>query len=389
MTTHIYDNCKKSFSQKGHLEDHLKRKLPCKKNITSVELVVQDVISNHLKIESTTVDVPSNRKPGKSIMDLDYSNMTIKELVALSKENGVKGYSGKKKADIIQLLKNYTNTFQKQDTGKFRTNMKDQFYTNENIAKSCIQSIISLLQFTSDYIWVEPSAGKGSFLHNIPSSFEKIGIDLEPKADDILKQDYLKWVPPSASDKDIIVFGNPPFGRQSSLAKAFISKSCEFANIIAFILPKSFTKPSMHNAFDLKFHCIHSIELNKDSFEINGSKYDVPCVFQIWQKKDVDRKIEEKIIPDGFKYVKSNENYHIAFRRVGGLAGKCYKNDGSEFSIQSHYFIKFNNDIVSYIDMIIEKINSHTFPSNTLGPRSLSKSEANIVINLIIHSISS
>lgn len=289
-------------------------------------------------------------------------------------------YDTKIREELIAICK-------KQDTGKFRTNTKDQFYTNVNVAKSCIQSIIDLLPFTRNYLWVEPSAGNGSFLHNIPISFEKIGLDLEPNAKDILKQDYLDWIPPS--DKDIIVFGNPPFGRQSSIAKAFISKSCEFAKIIAFILPKSFTKPSMYNAFELKFHLIHSVELQKDSFVINGSKYDVPCVFQIWQKTDTDRQIEAKINPNGFEYVKPNETYHIAFRRVGGLAGKCYKNDGIEFSSQSHYFIKFNEDIVDYTDTIIKNINNHTFPSNTLGPRSLSKSEANVVLNAIIHSVSS
>lgn len=320
---------------------------------------------------------------------MDYSKKTREELIAICKEKSIKGYSGKKRDDILQLVNSHTNTttVEKQDTGKFRTNMKDQFYTSEDVAKICIQRIISLLPFTSDYVWVEPSAGNGSFLHNIPSSFGRIGIDLEPKANDILKQDYLEWIPPA--DKDIIVFGNPPFGRQSSLAKAFISKSCKFAKIIAFILPKSFTKPSMYNAFDLKFHLIHSAELEKDSFVINGSKYDVPCVFQIWQKKDTDREVEKKTDPNGFKYVKPNEEYNIAFRRVGGLAGKCYKNDGSEFSVQSHYFIKLNDDVVCYIDTIIEKTNSHTFPSNTLGPRSLSKSEANIVINDIIQSVSS
>ena len=144
----------------------------------------------------------------------------------------------------------------------------------------------------------------------------------------------------------------------------------------------------MFNAFDLKFHLIHSKELEKDSFIINGLKYDVPCVFQIWQKKDSNRMIDKKISPVGFDYIKPNEQYHIAFRRVGGLAGKCYKNSGEKFSIQSHYFIKFNENLIPYINIIIDKINIHTFPSNTLGPRSLSKSEANIVINMIIQSIS-
>lgn len=314
---------------------------------------------------------------------MDYSGKTREQLVEICREKGIKGYSGKRRDDIIQLI-NSDSTTQTQDTGKFRTNMKDQFYTSESVAKSCIQHIIKLFPDTRNYIWVEPSAGNGAFLHNIPASFKKIGLDIDPKADDIIKQDYLTWVPPQSTNSDVIVFGNPPFGRQSSLAKSFISKSCKFAKIIAFILPRSFTKPSMYNSFDLKFHLIYSEELAKDSFVINGAKYDVPCVFQIWQKQDTDRSVPEKIQPNGFEYVKHDELYHAAFRRVGVSAGECFKNDGSHFSIQSYYFLKFNDDNISNIDKIIAKINNHTFPSNTLGPRSLSKSEVNEVINDII-----
>jgi hypothetical protein len=35
---------------------------------------------------------------------MDYSKMTIKELTALCKEKGIKGYSGKKKADLVVML---------------------------------------------------------------------------------------------------------------------------------------------------------------------------------------------------------------------------------------------------------------------------------------------
>jgi hypothetical protein len=370
----------------------MKRKRPCKKDDT-IETPVEKV---HDIAVSASANQEALSKPNEEVVkidpaaaqsnQMDYSKKTREELIAICKEKSIKGYSGKKRDDILQIVNRHTAS-QKQDTGKFRTNMKDQFYTDERVAKCCIKNITDILPQTSKYVWVEPSAGNGAFLHNIPPSYEKIGLDLEPKAKDIIKQDYLKWSPPKG--KDIIIFGNPPFGRQSSLAKSFISKSCEFAKAIAFILPKSFTKPSMFNAFDLKFHLIHSDELEKDSFVINGSKYDVPCVFQIWQKTDTDRMIEEKVCPIGFEYVKPNEKYHIAFRRVGGLAGKCYKNDGSKFSIQSHYFIKFRDDVVCYAHTIMEKTNNHTFPSNTLGPRSLSKSEANVVLNDIIQSVSS
>lgn len=284
-----------------------------------------------------------------------------------------------------------------QDTGKHRTNTNDQFYTSDAVAKQCVQWIITAVSASGvgggapyddgDYLWIEPSAGTGAFLRQLPPEFTKIGLDIDPKCDDIIKQDYLTWQAPTVAKKGIIVFGNPPFGRQSSLAKAFIAKSCSFANIIAFILPKSFTKPSMYNAFHPSFHMIFSKELDKNAFIINGgTKYDVPCVFQIWEKKATERSKDEKVAPIGFEYV-APATSTFALRRVGGLAGKCYT-DTATRSTQSHYFIRFTDTVTpvpaAYHANIIEKINKHTFPSNTVGPRSLSKSEVNVVLNQII-----
>jgi hypothetical protein len=140
----------------------------------------------------------------------------------------------------------------------------------------------------------------------------------------------------------------------------------------------------MIRAFDVTFHLLTSTELERESFVVNGLSYDVPCVFQIWQKRDTKRTVEEKIIPCGFDYVKPYEPHHIAFRRVGGLAGKCYLHDGTVRSVQSHTFIRFHENMLRYMDQIVEQINQHTFPSNTVGPRSLSKSETNVVINDIL-----
>ena len=55
--------------------------------------------------------------------------------------------------------------------------------------------------------------------------------------------------------KNIHIIGNPPFGRQSSLAIKFIKKSCEFCDTLSFILPKSFKKESLkkHFPFDLRY----------------------------------------------------------------------------------------------------------------------------------------
>lgn len=298
-----------------------------------------------------------------------------------------------------------------QDTGKYRTNTKDQFYTSPEVAKKCIQILISKLHDAashspspvpplSSYLWVEPSAGNGAFLNNIPETYDKIGIDIEPCCTNIVKHDFLTWVLPQTNQKPVIIFGNPPFGRQSSLAKAFIAHSCSFAStsIIAFILPRSFVKPSMSCAFDLHFHCIHSSDVERNAFILGaGASYDVPCVFQIWQKKSVPRIVAEKITEKGFQYVKETDPRDIVIRRVGVYAGRCFDggvggvgniNNATEYNKQTHYFIKLDGQLaVQRVKKIVDNINAHVFPTNTTGPRSLSKPEVNIVLNEVLNSI--
>jgi hypothetical protein len=303
-----------------------------------------------------------------------------------------------------------------QDTGKYRKNTKDQFYTSPSVAKKCIQILISVLHDAelhprvlplSSYLWVEPSAGQGAFLNSIPETYDKIGIDIEPGpgADaNILKQDFLTWVlppqPPKTNKKPVIIFGNPPFGRQSSLAKAFIAHSCKIAStyIIAFILPRSFVKPSMSCAFESHFHCIHTSDVERNAFVLGGSggnaSYDVPCVFQIWQKRSVPRVVPEKITEKGFQYVKGTDPHNIVIRRVGVYAGRCFDSEGNinnatEYNKQTHYFIKLDEQFVAvqHIKQIVDNINAHVFPTNTTGPRSLSKTEINIVLNAVVGAV--
>ena len=272
-----------------------------------------------------------------------------------------------------------------QDTGKFRKNTKDQYYTKSSVALKCVDKIRSLVPHSDTYQWVEPSAGNGAFLNILPATFDTVGIDIEPRLPSIQCGNFLDWTP--LSEKRRIFFGNPPFGRQGSLAKSFIKHAAKYADVIAFILPRSFVKPSMSRAFPLTFHCIHSEELENGAFEVNGVAYDVPCVFQIWEKRATDRAVADPVKETGFAYVKSGQPFHIAFKRVGGLAGKCYPTATSPYNPQFHYFLRLEDCYVPHIGDIISRVNQHVFPSNTVGPRSLSKSEANEVLNLVLEEV--
>ena len=274
-----------------------------------------------------------------------------------------------------------------QDTGKFRTNTKDQYYTKESIAKQCIECIVSEVPNSATFQWIEPSAGNGVFLKCLSNEIDKVGIDIDPKEASIVKGDFLQWSPITAKPR--IFFGNPPFGRQGSLVKKFIQHAALYADIIAFILPRSFVKPSMSRAFPLVFHCISSETLPKDAFEVNGKSYDVPCVFQIWEKRSTPRLIVEPTEEDGFTFVKRDSAFDFACKRVGGLAGKCSTGQKEDFHPQYHYYIQVEDKYKPFLKKIVDAMNHHIFPSNTVGPRSLSKSEIAEVLNEILQKTSS
>jgi hypothetical protein len=271
-----------------------------------------------------------------------------------------------------------------QDTGKFRTNTKDQFYTSPTTAAACVTQLLTTIpDAPSRYHWIEPSAGAGAFIAapGVPATVT--AIDIDPRAPSVIQSDFLQWQPPP-NNKPILIYGNPPFGRQSAQAKAFIRHAATFATVIAFILPRSFEKPSMSAAFPPIFHCLHSAPIPDNAFTVNGAPYDVPCVFQIWQRQAIMRPVVPRTEPVGFTYVKATEPHHIVFRRVGVYAGRTALPAAQ--SPQSHYFWRLDDAHIPHIAKIITAINAHTFPTNTVGPRSISKPEANSVVNDILTS---
>ena len=248
----------------------------------------------------------------------------------------------------------------------------DQFYTSPDIARDCVERLRPHTE--SGQVWIEPSAGTGSFLNLVPGA---VGYDIDPKHPGIQRADFLTIeVPP-----ECVVYGNPPFGRQASLATKFIRHAAVNATVIGFILPLSFTKPSMQRAFPPRFHLVDTWTLPAHAFLAHGQPYHVPSVFQIWKWMDVPRQLPHPVRPEGFRYVKKEESHDLAFRRVGGRAGHCFL-PTSDQNPQCFYFIKL--DSPSYTSEIIEKSSTYEFPTNTTGPRSLSKSEAAVFLHSCI-----
>lgn len=242
----------------------------------------------------------------------------------------------------------------------------DKFYTKTELVCKLLETIN-----ISDYdLVIEPSAGNGSFSKNIHHN-NLIALDIEPEDDNIIKMNWFDFELGKKYNK-ILVIGNPPFGNQSKTAIKFIDKASRInAHTIAFILPKSFKKHTLQNKIPLNYHLVKEIELDDDSYLLNNSTYNVPSIFQIWEKRDILReKIVLKTKSKLFDFVKKTQNPDFSFRRVGFYAGKIYDNINK--SEQSHYFIKskINIDILKKIFNEINWIHN-----NTTGPKSIGKGE--------------
>ena len=250
----------------------------------------------------------------------------------------------------------------------------DRFYTKPSVVDNLLNEIT-----LEDYdVVVEPSAGTGSWSSKIDDC---VAIDIAPEHPDIMKGDFLEddfLFDEMKKENRILVIGNPPFGRIGNKAIKFINKAAEFADTVAFILPRSFRKASLQRKINKNFWLIKDVDLfEKPCFVFKGEDYFAPCVFQVWQRRNEERDITiKKIDPVGFSYVK-REDANLVVRRVGGAAGTAYTDKIEERSIPPNYFLWVDNP-----KEMAEDLNEHEFNIyDTVGPESLTKGELTIFIN--------
>ncbi|MDR2683846.1 MAG: hypothetical protein LBB53_00500 [Prevotellaceae bacterium] len=166
-------------------------------------------------------------------------------------------------------------------------NIFDQYFTKRELAEMLFaktkQTISKYENTLENYTWLEPSVGEGCFFDLLPEN-QRIGIDIEPLKNDIVKSDYLNFQLP---EKKLIVIGNPPFGHRGVMALNFINHS-QKADYVCFILPMFFESKGKGSVkYRVRgFNLIHSERLPKNSFYMPATQktVDVKCVFQIWSK---------------------------------------------------------------------------------------------------------
>ena len=162
----------------------------------------------------------------------------------------------------------------------------DKFYTVPAIAERCLAVLGSRYNWGDWDLVIEPSAGNGSFLAQIPTS-KRLGIDISPEHPEIVKQDFLQYSPPTGVEH-ILVVGNPPFGRVSSLAIKFFNHAAQWADVIAFIVPRTFRRVSVQNKLSPRFHLEYDEDIPMEPCSFSPPMM-AKCCFQIWEKKEINR----------------------------------------------------------------------------------------------------
>jgi len=263
-----------------------------------------------------------------------------------------------------------------------KRDLSDKFYTKPEVTKRLCSIFEQQINIKEGDLIIEPSAGTGNWCLHL-HKYNLISYDIDPQGPNILQQNFLNLNLTGCFHLPLHFIGNPPFGRQASIAKKFIKNicNCDKTKSIAFILPKSFKKDSFQKVFPLHFHLIYQEDIEDKAFIVNGEDYTVPCIFQIWKREDHNRIINPIIEPINYRFVKKDEEPDFSLRRVGVYAGKIDSEIDSK-SIQSHYFIKLDKHINNFIEKYDSSVKFEH--NNTVGAKSISKQEFIKEINKIV-----
>ncbi len=277
---------------------------------------------------------------------------------------------------------------------KFYTSMSnnlDKFYTNPDIVDLCLQELSEHCILDMFTAIIEPSAGCGNFLDKLPKR-NTIALDIEPDRNDIVKQDFLTYNLPEYYDHDdvggVLVIGNPPFGKNSSLAVKFFNHAAEIngVNVIAFIVPRTFRKISIQNRLNLNFKILSDfdIPMNPCSFT---PKMNAKCCFQIYGRI-IEGQQQRSITklptthPD-FEFLSYNKDdagqptppsgADFAIRAYGGKCGEIIMGNLMELRPKSYHFIKSNIGL----SLLVDTFNSldYSLSENTARQNSLGRAE--------------
>lgn len=250
---------------------------------------------------------------------------------------------------------------------------RDQYYTMPGIAAACVAEVQACYPDGFASV-IEPSAGNGAFLAHLPKGV--FAMDIDPQGPNIVEQDFLTFDASSREDGQCLIIGNPPFGKNASTAVRFFNRAADVgADVIAFVVPRTFAKISLLNRLDLAFGLVSETPLPCPSaVVIDGRPCDAPCAVQIWARQDVPRqRVDLPTAHADFTCCERN-SADLAIQRVGANAGR-HKTPRAACSPSSHYFLKATGISPDTLHARFACIDFDSVRANTAGNPSIAKTE--------------
>jgi hypothetical protein len=271
--------------------------------------------------------------------------------------------------------------------GNKRVTGKEQYYTPNNLAISLVSTLVKTIVDKSGTfflegeasLWIEPAGGTGNFVraaHNY--GYSVWSCDIEPKYKGIEKKDFLTVDLTGLEKTNVIVFGNPPFGRNNSLSVRFFNHSAEVADYIAFIVPRSWRKWSVINKLDDRFQCVYDLDLSHNYVDDEGVEFkggSLKTCFQIWKRSTSLRKPVE-VEDRGYITKCGPDEADISLTVFGHGCGKV-KREFERVPNSTQMFLKADD----YVIKAMEKIDFSEFYNRTAYIEALSIKEIRYCLN--------
>jgi len=257
--------------------------------------------------------------------------LTTISMKALAKELNISVGTIVRWLELNDIPKNYEFDILKLsnipiDYSKYSSKEKNQFFTPLETVQKCFQLFIETITFYQEditkYVYIEPSAGDGSFLAVLPS--DTIAMDIEPRHPSVFICDYLDWTPTECNN--YVVFGNPPFGLRGHTALKFINHSYTFADYVCFILPQLFESDGkgVPRKRVYGYNLIFSTKLDSNFYEPDGNVVKIHTVFQIWSKKHTNNSyVIKDYTNEKMKIYSMSDGGTIASTRNKDMIGNC------------------------------------------------------------------
>lgn len=256
-----------------------------------------------------------------------------------------------------------------------RTTGKEQYYTPRETAEECLRL---LEEHTQSKRFLEPAGGTGSFVSLLRErGYEVVSYDIEPKGegiqrtDDFLKEDI-------SSLKDFTVITNPPFGRANALSVPFFNKCAEVAEVIGFLVPKSWRKWSVMNKLNRNFHLVSDTEMTVDYVypgSSQKSKGKLNTIFQVWVRREEMREIYDAE-DRGYIQKVSVEDANVSLTVFGRGCGRL-RTVFPRKKNTTQMFLKCSEEIVE----VLKQLDYKRFYSNTAFVEALSIKEIWCLLN--------